>query len=76
MKKKIQRVGLFMLIVLIPALVLSVVLQFVAHVPQWLNILVRVLVLFVLYFVYVWICFKLDARKTERMNKKKDPFSD
>ena len=61
LKKKIQRVGLFMLIVLIPALVLSVVLQFVAHVPQWLNILVLVLVLYILFmfgFVSNWMLEK------------------
>lgn len=76
LKKKISRLGLFLLIVFVPALTLCVILQAVAHVPQWLNILVLVLVLFVLFFFYSWLCSKLDAKKTERLNKKKDPFSD
>lgn len=76
LKRKIQRVGWFMLIVFIPALVIAVVLGVVARVPQWLNILVLVIILFVLFFIYAYLMSKLDERKKKRMDKKKDPFSD
>lgn len=76
LKKKIVRLGLFLLIVFLPTLVVSIVLAYKANVPQWLNILVLVLMLFVLYFLYVFICGKLDNRKNKRLKQKKDPFSD
>lgn len=75
LKQKLKRLGLFMLIVFLPAMVVAILLQFYAHVPQWLNILVLVVMLFVLYFLYVWICSKIDKKKQERLSKKKDPFS-
>ena len=75
LKKKMKRLGLFMLIVFIPALVVCALL-IIAKVPQWLNILVLVILLFVLFFFYLWICSKLDKKKEERLNKKKDPFSE
>ena len=75
LKKKVKRLGLFLLIVLIPALVICVLLIW-AKVPQWLNILVLVIVLFVLFGLYSLVYSKLDKKKEERMSKKKDPFSD
>lgn len=75
LKKKLKRLGLFLLIVFIPAMVISVLMVW-QKVPQWLNILVLVVVLFILFFFYTWVCSKLDKRKEERMSKKKDPFSD
>jgi len=75
LKKKIKRLGLFLLIVFIPALVVCVLL-IGAKVPQWLNILVLVILLFVLFFIFTYVCAKMDDRKKERMSKRKDPFSD
>lgn len=75
LKKKIQRVGWFLLIVFLPLLVVAVCLG-VAHVPQWLNIMVCVIVLFLLFFLFLYVCKKLDEKKKARMDKKKDPFSD
>ncbi|MBP3431947.1 MAG: hypothetical protein J6K39_03750 [Clostridia bacterium] len=75
LKKKIKRLALFLGIVLVPALVLSVLLIW-AKVPQWLNILVLVIVLFILYAVFAYVCDRLDKKKAVRMSKKKDPFSD
>lgn len=75
LKKKIQRMGLFLLIVFIPMLVVAICLA-VVHVPQWLNIIVCVVVLFILFFLFLFVCGKLDERKKARMEKKKDPFSD
>lgn len=73
---KIKRLGLFMVIVFLPILVICVLLLVVAKVPQWLNILVLVLCMFVLYGVYVFVCAKLDRKKAERLTKKKDPFAE
>ena len=75
LKRKIRRVGLFLLIVFIPALAVSIALYF-AMVPQWLNILVLVVMLFILYFLYAFVCDKLDKKKEERLKNKKDPFSE
>ena len=75
LKQKLKRLLLFLAIVFLPAMIVAIVLQVFAHVPQWLNILVLVIMLFVLYFLYFWICSKLDKKKEDRLSKKKDPFS-
>lgn len=74
-KKKIKRLGLFLLIVFLPMMVVSVLLAW-AKVDMWLNVFVLVLLLFILFALFVWICDKFDQRKQERLSKKKDPFSD
>lgn len=75
LKRKIGRIGWFLLIVFIPILVVAVVLQYVG-VKQWVNIMIVVILMFLLYALYVFVCGKLDERKHERMKNKKDPFSD
>jgi membrane protein implicated in regulation of membrane protease activity len=75
LKKKIQRLGLFFLIVFIPLLVVSVLLIY-AKVALWLNIIVLVILLFILFFFFTLACNKIDEKKKARMDKKKDPFSD
>ena len=75
LKDRLKKLGIFCLIVFIPVLVLSVVLAGI-HVEPWLNVLVLVVVLFLLFFLYAYICEKLDKKKQERLSKKKDPFSD
>lgn len=76
LKKKISRIGLFLLIVFLPMLVVCILLQWAGVKEQWITILVLVVLMFVLFFVYIFICSKLDAKKKERISKKKDPFSD
>ena len=73
--KKIKRLGLFLLLVFVPCLVISTLLA-VAKVQLWLNMFVLIICMFILYFLYVFICDKLDKRKNARLSKKKDPFSD
>lgn len=75
LKRKLKRLGLFMLIVFLPILIVCILMVW-GKVPQWLNILVLVLLLFILYFFYAWLCTKLDKKKEERISRKKDPFSD
>lgn len=76
LKQKIKRLGIFLLIVFLPAMVVAVLLAYVAKVPQWLNMLVLVIMLFVLFFIYSLLMQKLDKHKNERLKKKKDPFSE
>ena len=75
LKLKLKRLGLFMLIVFLPILIVSILMVW-GKVPQWLNILVLVILLFILYFLYAWFCSILDKKRQERLSKKKDPFSD
>lgn len=76
LKRKLRNIGIFLLIVFVPVLVLSVVLQYIGIQEPWLNILVLVIVLFVLFGVFLFVVEKLNNKKKERMSKKKDPFSD
>lgn len=76
LKRKISRIGLFMLIVFLPMVVVCVLLQVAGVKEQWIAILVLVILMFVLFILYSFICSKLDERKKERLKKKKDPFSD
>lgn len=75
LKKKISRVFLFLLIVLVPILCIEILLAY-AGVHQWVNIMILVVIMFILYSLFVFICGKLDKKKQERMKNKKDPFSD
>ncbi len=75
LKKNIKRLGLFLLIVFLPVCLVCATL-FYLNVPQGANIAILVVLLFILFFIYLWICGKIDQRKAERLKKKKDPFSD
>ncbi len=75
LKRQIKRIGLFLLIVLVPSLVVAVLLIW-AKVPMWANILVLVVMLLILYFFYLWVFSKIDNKKKERLKKKKDPFAE
>ena len=75
LKRKIGRLGLFLVIVFVPILVLAIVLASVG-VQQWVNIMILVIVMFILFGLFIMVCQKLDEKKAERMKKKKDPFSD
>ena len=75
MKQKLKRMLLFIAIVFLPVMVVAVVLQFVVGLKMWQNMLVLVVLIFLLYFLFLWICSKLDKKKQERLSKKKDPFS-
>ena len=75
LKKKLKRLGLFLLIVFLPSLVVASLI-IISGAPQWLNIMIIVIVLFVMYAVFLLVCSKLDKKKQQRLEKKKDPFSD
>ncbi len=75
LKRRIKSIVLFLIIVFVPITMLCILLA-VVHVPQWLNIMVLVLAMFVLFGLYAFVLSKLDERKQKRMENKKDPFSD
>ena len=75
LKKKLKRLGLFLLIVFLPALVISALI-IIAGAPQWLNIMIMVIVLFILFALFLFVCEKIDRKKQQRLSKKKDPFTD
>lgn len=75
LKKKLKRLGLFLLIVFLPSLVVASLI-IISGAPQWLNIMIIVIVLFVMYALFLLVCSKLDKKKQQRLGKKKDPFSD
>lgn len=75
LKKKIQRVGWFMLIVFVPMLVVAACMAVYVK-EQWITIIVLVVLMMILFFLYAYLMGKLDERKKKRMDKKRDPFSD
>ena len=75
LKKRIKRLGLFLLIVFLPLMVVSTLMAVYVK-QQWLNIFVCVLILFILFFIYLFLLDKMDKKKETRLKGKKDPFSD
>ena len=75
-KKQIGRIGLFLLIVFLPAAVVEVLLAYAGVQQQWLHIMILTLMMVILFLLYSFILAKMDQRKQERMKKKKDPFAD
>ena len=77
LKDRLKKLGIFCLIVFIPVLVLSVVMMSFG-VSEAVNIIVTVVVLFVLFFPYLYVCSLIDKKKEKRLKEsgKKDPFSE
>lgn len=77
-KKNLKRMGWFIGIYFVFALFFSALLQ-VAGVPQWLNMIIIILVAGICYLLFWLICVKLDKRNEEREKEKTkdfDPFVD
>ena len=77
LKDRLKKLGIFCLIVFIPVLVLSVVMMSYG-VSEAVNIIVTVVELFVLFFLYLYVCSLIDKKKEKRLKEsgKKDPFSE
>lgn len=75
LKKRIKRLGLFLLIVFLPMVVISTLMALYVK-EEWLNIFVCVLILFILFGIYLFLLEKMDRKKEARLKGKKDPFSD
>lgn len=76
LKSKLKRIGLFLIIVFLPIAVVCTLLYYVGVTDMWLNVLILVILLFLLFGIFYYVCEKLDQKKKERLSKKKDPFSD
>ena len=74
LKRSLKRLALFLGIVLVPCLVVCVLL-FSVDIPNWLVIFILVLILCVLYFLFLFVCAKIDKKKEDRLKNKKDPFA-
>lgn len=78
LKKNMKRMAWFVGIYFVFALFFAALLQ-VAGVPQWLNMILIILVAGVCYLLFYLVCVKIDKRKAEREQEKTkefDPFVD
>jgi len=78
LKKNVKRMAWFIGIYFVFALFFSALLQ-VAGVPQWLNMIIIIVVAGACYLLFWLICVKLDKKRAEREQEKTkefDPFVD
>ncbi len=78
LKKSMKRMAWFIGIYFVFALFFAALLQ-IAGVPQWLNMIIIILVAGVCYLLFLLVCAKIDKRKAEREVEKTkdfDPFVD
>lgn len=78
MKQQMKRTMWFICVYAVIALIISTVLIVYTDIPQWLNMLVIVVVAGVFYLLFLWICAIIDKKKAEKQqqNPKDDPFSE
>lgn len=78
MKKQVKRTMWFIAVYAVIALVISSVLIVFTNVPQWLNMIVIIVLAGVFYLLFLWICAIMDKKKAEKdaQNPKDDPFSE
>ncbi len=77
MKKQLKRTMWFIGVYALIALVISAV-MIVYGVPQWLNMIVIVVLAGAMYLPFYFICATIDKKKKEKEeeNPKDDPFSE
>lgn len=78
MKKQVKRTMWFIAAYALVALVISSVLIVFTDVPQWLNMLVIIVLAGLFYLLFLWICAIIDKKKAEKdeKNPKDDPFAE
>ncbi len=78
MKQQMKRTMWFICVYAVIALIISAVLIVYTDIPQWLNMLVIVVIAGVFYLLFLWICAIIDKKKAEKQqqNPKDDPFSE
>lgn len=78
MKKQVKRTMWFIAGYAVIALIISALLIVCTDVPQWLNMLVIVVLAGVFYLLFLWVCAIIDKKKAEKdsQNPKDDPFSE
>lgn len=78
MKQQMKRTMWFICVYAVIALIISAVLIVYTNIPQWLNMLVIVVIAGVFYLLFLWICAIIDKKKAEKQqqNPNDDPFSE
>lgn len=77
-KNKVKRIAWFFGIYFVLALFLCALL-IVAGIPQWLNMLIIVVMGGLMYLLFLFICGKIDKKREEEEKEKTkefDPFAD
>ena len=77
-KIQIKRTMWFIAIYAVIALIISSLLIVYTDIPQWLNMLVIVVLAGAFYLLFLWICAIIDKKKAqkEEINPTDDPFSE
>lgn len=78
MKKQLKRTMWFLAGFGCVALIISALLIIYTTIPQWLNMLVIIVLAGASYLVFLWICDIIDKKKKEKEleNPPDDPFAD
>lgn len=78
MKHQIKRTMWFIAGYAIVAVLVSALLIVYTNVPQWLNMIVIIVLAGVFYLLFLWLCAIIDKKKAEKdaQNPKDDPFSE
>ncbi len=76
MKKQFKRTMWFIGVYAVVALVVATLLIVYTNIPQWLNMIVIIVLAGVFYLPFLWICARLDKKKQEKQDQKDDPFSE
>ena len=78
LKRNVKRMAWFLGIFFVFALIIAALLQ-VAGIPQWLNMIIIVVLAGLCYLLFWWLCVKVDKRKEQiesQKTKEFDPFAD
>lgn len=77
-KKQLKRTMWFIGVYAVVALIISAVLIVCTNIPQWLNMLIIVLLAGAFYLLFLWICAIIDKKKKEKeeLSPPDDPFSE
>lgn len=69
MKQQMKRTMWFICVYAVIALIISAVLIVYTNIPQWLNMLVIVVIAGVFYLLFLWICAIIDKKKAEKQQQ-------
>lgn len=77
-KKQVKRTMWFIGIYALVALVISALLIVYTNIPQWLNMIIIIVLAGAFYLLFLWICAIIDKKKVEKdaISPPDDPFSE
>ncbi len=76
MKKQLKRTMWFLLCYALIALLISSLLIVYTTVPQWLNMIVIIVLAGAMYLPFLWICAIIDKKNAEKHKDDEDPFGE